>query len=231
MWLTAWLASYMMARLARRVRSQGACTSSGRARMRLPSVSPIVLTIADDSSGVVPGDHADAVGQVAGRRTVAAAEAVDQDGLADLDLVAGLEQGVLDRLAVDEGAVGAAAVVDAVAAAVQGQAELGVPAGNLGVVQADGVGGVAADAEDRPGQVELLALVDPLMTISRGTRRPPVACRNPKTWTVEAVRESLDRACRSPLGRRLGSSTDRPPVWKAALTRGTRHEARAAGHG
>ena len=50
MWLTAWLASYMMARLARAVFSQGEPACSGWARMRLPSVSPMVLMMADDSS-------------------------------------------------------------------------------------------------------------------------------------------------------------------------------------
>src|SRR5205823_1143602 len=116
-----------MARLARRVRSQGERASSGRVRMRLPSVSPMVLTICDDNSAS-GRDHADAVGQVGGDGAFAAAEAIDQDRPADLNLVAGPEQGVGGRLAVDEHAVGAAVVENAVTGAVEGLPKLGVAA-------------------------------------------------------------------------------------------------------
>ena len=90
MWLTAWVASYMTARLARAFLQPGRPTCSGWARMRLPSVSPMVLTMADDSSTSLAGDHADVARR--GRRRavgVAAAGAVDEHRLADLDLVAG----------------------------------------------------------------------------------------------------------------------------------------------
>ena len=50
MWLTVWIASYMIARLASALCSQGVPAFCGWARMRLPSVSPMVFTIADDSS-------------------------------------------------------------------------------------------------------------------------------------------------------------------------------------
>ena len=50
MWLTAWIVSYMTLRLARRVLSHCVPTCSGRARMRLPSFSAIVLTIAEGTS-------------------------------------------------------------------------------------------------------------------------------------------------------------------------------------
>src|SRR5262249_2074087 len=108
---------------------------------------------------VVAGDHADAGGQVAGRR-LGPGGAVDPDWLADLDVVAGLQEDVLDRLVVDEGAVGAADVDEAVT--LGGLAELGVAAGDLGVVQPDAVAGVAADAELRVGQVELFAFIGAL---------------------------------------------------------------------
>src|SRR5262249_4814050 len=87
-----------------------------------------------------------------------AAGAVDEDALADADLVARLEDDVLDRLVVDEGAVGAADVEEAVAAAID-LTELGVPPRDFGVVQADRVAGLPAGGEDGAHQVELLALV------------------------------------------------------------------------
>src|SRR5205823_13720294 len=70
----------------------------------------------DDGAGqlqVLAGDQADAVGQVAGAAgLLAGAGAVDQDALADADVVARLEEDVADGLVVDEGAVGAADVAD-----------------------------------------------------------------------------------------------------------------------
>jgi hypothetical protein len=50
MWLTAWVVSYMTLRLARRVLSHCVPACSGRARMRLPSSSATVLTIAEGTS-------------------------------------------------------------------------------------------------------------------------------------------------------------------------------------
>src|SRR5207302_5207166 len=116
---------------------------------------------------VLPGDHADAVGERAPgllpngvrRSVVAAAGAVDEDGLSNLQLVAGLENGVVDRPTIDVDAVGAIAVEDAVTTAVETEPQFRVPAGNFGVVQADGVARIAADSERRPGQLELPAFV------------------------------------------------------------------------
>jgi hypothetical protein len=107
----------------------------------------------------VAGDQADALGEVAGvARRLGAAGAVDEGGLADLDVVAGLEGGFADALVVDEGAVSAADVGEGVVAAV-GLAELGVAARDLGVVQTDGVAGLAAHAEAQAAQLELFPLV------------------------------------------------------------------------
>ena len=108
----AWLASYMMVRLARAFLSQGEAALSGWARMRLPSVSPIVLMMADDISTsprvIMLIRSARSCGL---RGRFAAADAVDQRRLADLNLIAGVASGAsLTSVVVDEGAVGAADV-------------------------------------------------------------------------------------------------------------------------
>src|SRR5205823_11445436 len=75
----------------------------------------------DDGAGqldVLAGDQADLLGEVAGGRHVAAAAGDDEQGLADLHLVAGLDGGFGDVFVVDEGAVGAADVAQQVALAV-----------------------------------------------------------------------------------------------------------------
>src|SRR5581483_912096 len=67
----------------------------------------------DDGGGhlnVLARDQVDLPGQVAGAGRETGASAKEEHALADRDLVARLQQDVLDRLAVDEGAVGAAAV-------------------------------------------------------------------------------------------------------------------------
>ena len=144
-----------------------------------PGQNPAALGVAnraDDlrrQTGVRPGDHADAVGQIAGRGAIAGSQRINQDGLADLDLIAGMEQGVLDGRAVDEDAVGAAAVMDAITAAVESEAEFGVPAGNFGIVEMNGVRRIPADAEDGARQSELSAFVNSLNDHRRGTPRPP----------------------------------------------------------
>src|SRR5262249_2639549 len=118
----------------------------------------------DDGAGqldVLAGDEADLLGEGAGGRHVAAAAGDDEQGLDGLYLVAGLQHPLGDGLAVDIGAVGAADVAEEVALALVAGAldEFGVAARHLGVVEADGVALDAADADDRLGQLELLALV------------------------------------------------------------------------
>ena len=118
----------------------------------------------DDGRGqldVGPRDHADLAGQVVdGLGGVGPAGTEDEHRLADDDLIAGLQRGLLDLLVVDEGAVGAADVDEHIVAV--GQAKLGMAARHLGVVQANLVGRVPADADDRLGQLELLAFVGAL---------------------------------------------------------------------
>src|SRR5947209_832618 len=103
----------------------------------------------------MPRDHADPVGQVAAALDLTAAGAVDEDTLPDLDMVARLQHGFLDRLVIDEGAVSAADIDDTVAAL--DLAKLRMAARNLGVVHADLADRVSAHAQDRAGQVKLLA--------------------------------------------------------------------------
>ena len=105
----------------------------------------------------MPRDHADPVGEVAFARCASAAGTENQDALPDLDVVAGLENGLFDRQVVDEAAVGAADVHQPIAAL--HPTDLSVPARDFGVVEADGLAGVAADADYGTGQLDLLALV------------------------------------------------------------------------
>src|SRR5207244_11777126 len=91
------------------------------------------------------------------RRAFSAAGTENEDGLSDLELVAGLEDGVMDRLAVDVDAVGAIAVEEPIAGAVEAEAELGVAARDFGLVAPACVAGVAADPHHRAGQLELPA--------------------------------------------------------------------------
>src|SRR5262249_2773918 len=109
---------------------------------------------------VLTGDEVDAVGEVGGRRRFAVVGAVDEEALADLYLVAGVEEYVTDGLVVDEGAVGAAEVEQAVA--VGGAAQLGVAARDFGVGQGDAVGGAAAEVVGGVAQLELPAFVGTL---------------------------------------------------------------------
>ena len=118
----------------------------------------------DDGGGqldVGPRDHADLLGQVvAGLGAVGPAAGVDKRGLADEDLIAGVQVGLRDLHVVDEGAVGAADVHEHEPG--PHLAKLGMPARHLGVMQTDAAGGVSADGQHRLGQIELLALVGPL---------------------------------------------------------------------
>ena len=85
----------------------------------------------------------------------------NEKGLADLDLIARLQQHVADGLVVDEGAVGAAAVEEAIAL---GRADkLGVAARHFGIVQPDAIGAVASG----PG------------VLARSAR---IACLHPRLW-------------------------------------------------
>ena len=92
MWLTAWLASYMMPRLARAVSQPRALDLLGLGE------DAAALGLADGLDDgrrqlhVLAGDQADRLGQVARRPGVAAAGAEDEDGLADLDVVARLSR-------------------------------------------------------------------------------------------------------------------------------------------
>src|SRR5690606_36756247 len=85
---------------------------------------------------------------------------VDEHALADADQVARPQQYVLDRLVVDEAAVGAADIAEPVAFG--SEHELRVTARGLGVVEFQAVGGIAAGPNHLPGQLELLPFIDTL---------------------------------------------------------------------
>ena len=139
------------------------------------------------------------------------AGAEDEERLADLDLVAGLQGGVRDGLVVDEGAVGAADV-DEVVAAVD-EAELGVPARHLGVVRR------MLLPESRPtlctgcGQLELLALVGALDDdqarhdtpfLQRLGLRPPYPRARPRVKPLAASQGAKPQAAKRPAPVRQG---------------------------
>src|SRR5262249_16471496 len=96
------------------------------------------------------------------------------------------------------GAVGAAAVHEGVAAVVE-QAEFGVAARHLGVVQAHVVSSLAADTDVRAGQLELLALVGALDDQQTRHGSPCLLCMtamdNP-VFTVPGDRQRVkDKLC------------------------------------
>ena len=174
----------MARRLARLVHDrqigQGAASQgeflSGCNRMRLPSVSPIDLMIAEDSS-TSARDDIDLLGQLADVRCrIVAAGAVDEHRLPDREMIARGERRLVDSVIVDKGAVDAADVDDF--EAVGRAANLGVPARHFRVMQANGVRRVAADRGVRLGQIELLAFIgafdhEQARHRSQGTRRVP----------------------------------------------------------
>src|SRR5262249_5205931 len=125
-----------------------------------------LLYALDDGTGqldILPSDEIDLLGKIAGSRTGAAAAADNQDRLADLDLIAGRERNLGDGLIVDEGAVGAADVAQEIAFSVSVlDNQLGMAAGDFGIVEADAVNGIPAYADRGAGQLELLALVGTL---------------------------------------------------------------------
>ncbi len=118
----------------------------------------------DDGRGqlqVLPRDEADVIGEIAAHRrfpdAFARAGGIHKKSLADLHLIARLQQHVADGLVVDEGAVGAAAINDAIAL---GRAhELGMAARYLGVLQLDTIGAIASRADVLASQIELLAFI------------------------------------------------------------------------
>src|SRR5262249_53393446 len=100
--------------------------------------------------------------------------AEDQDRLAERDVVARAEWGFLDRLGVDERAVGAADVAEPINAIVRH--DFGVFARDFGVVQDDAIGTVAADRQTlADGQFKLLALIRSLDDDQARHGTPPSA--------------------------------------------------------
>ncbi len=106
---------------------------------------------------VLASDHANLVGQVRGGPVAGPARGVNEDALADQDVIARMQHRLVDFLVVDKRAVGAADVDELVVAVFL--TELGVPSGNLGVMKADLIGAVSPDTEHRLGQVDLLAFI------------------------------------------------------------------------
>jgi hypothetical protein len=108
------------------------------------------------------GDQANLVGDLGRCRwSFGAGGAEDQDRLSEGDVVARPEGGFLDRLGVDECAVGAADVAEPKDAVVGH--DFGVLARDFGVVQDDAIGPVATNGQGLPsGQLELLALIGTL---------------------------------------------------------------------
>ena len=84
-----------------------------------------------------------------------------------------LQPVLLDPLAVDERAVGTVQIGDG--EGVVQAADFGVMAGDFGVVQLDGVRGVAADADHGPLEFEAGALID---SANYKQRRHVVSSRN-----------------------------------------------------
>jgi hypothetical protein len=80
--------------------------------------------------------------------------------LAELDAVAGFERGLIDGLVVDERSVGRAQVEDSKPALVE--PELGMAAGDLGIVEPNGVRVVPAQSDGTECELEPFALVGPL---------------------------------------------------------------------
>src|SRR6185437_1640486 len=113
---------------------------------------------------ILPRDKANVIGEIAAYRrfpnAFAHAGGIDEKRLADLHLIARMQQHIADGLIVDEGAVGAAAIDDAIA--VGGAHELGMAARHFGVLQLDAIGAIASSADMLAGQLELLAFIHTL---------------------------------------------------------------------
>ena len=152
----AWVARYMTDRFISRSRSQPPA-ASGAFSTREPSSDGMLFKIAERSSGLLLVSMS--TRSVRSRR-LAVALVKEQDGLAELDPVAGAEGGLVDGLAVDERPVGRAQVEDAIPPLFE--PELGVAAGNLGIVEPNGVRVVPAQGHGTGCELEPLSLVGPL---------------------------------------------------------------------
>ena len=134
-WLIACVARYMTERLSSRSLSQPPATS-GAWRTREPSPTGMLRRIAERSSGLAgPSMSTRAVRSRS--RSLGGALVEEHHRLAELEPVARAERRLVDRLAVDERAVGRAEVDDPVR--VVDRPDLGVPAGDLGIVEPDRV--------------------------------------------------------------------------------------------
>ena len=157
------------------------------------------------------GQHVDAVGQVVGRDLDGVEE---QQGGADLHAVAAPEGRLLDRLAVDEGAVGRPEVDDPVAALAVGS-DLGVVPRDLVVVQEDRAG-TASTQRGRPRR-EGVAL-PPVGPLNDEQRRhgvdPPGRGRGPPACEVSDRGQANGPAAATSTGRRASGPPG--PVFKPA---------------
>ena len=139
----------------------GTWTCSGWARIRLPSVSPMVLTMADDSSMsarvimLIVSARSSAVLPLGPAGAVRRAMVWPM-----LHLIAGCRVASLIFWLLTKVPLALPTSIRTVAAV--DEAKLGMAARDFGIVQANPVGGIAADAHDRLGQLELLALVGAL---------------------------------------------------------------------
>ena len=153
----AWVARYMTDRFISRSRSQPAAASGA-----LQHARALAGRDAPEDGRAVVGT---ALGQqVDPGRQVAVGAAVplvkEHDRLAELDPIAGVQGGLVDGLAVDERAVRRAQIDDPIPVPVE--PELGVAAGNLGVVEPYGVRAVPAQGHGTGHELEPLTLVGPL---------------------------------------------------------------------
>ncbi len=167
-WLIACVALYMTERLSRRSLSQSP-TLPGDSRMREPSPTGMLRRIAERSSGLArPSMSTRAVSSLPAS-VVGVLE--DQDGLPEPDLVARLEGDLVDRLVVEIGAVGRLEVDEL--EGIVDPPDLGVPARDLVIVEADRVRVVAAEPDDLGLQLEPLPLVGPFDDEQRGHATAP----------------------------------------------------------
>ena len=153
-WLTASAVRYMICRLLRARASQGLAAWSSSRRSRSLPAWLIARTIRELCRPLAPEDDVDLVRQVlcgVDHRPVKSISVRP-----NLHLVAAGQLLLLDPVAVDERAVGAAQVANQVTS--RRLADFGVPARDFGVVQLDGVGRIAAQATSfrRPARTEFL---------------------------------------------------------------------------
>ena len=130
----AWVALYMTDKFIRRSPSQPAA-ASGAFKTREPSSEGMRFQDRRAVFRAALGQHVDPARQVA--RAGCCPRRTEQHGLAELDPVARVEGGLIDGLAVDERSVGRAQVEDAISPLIE--PELGMAAGNFGIVEPNGV--------------------------------------------------------------------------------------------